>query len=48
MIVYVHKLYVCIYCNYNVYNVGLESEIYVYSPLITDCYIISSCPCTSV
>lgn len=34
MIVYVHKLYVCIYCKYNVYNVGLESEIYVYSPLL--------------
>lgn len=33
MIVYVHKLYVCIYCKYNVYNVGLESRIYVYIPL---------------
>lgn len=33
MIVYVHKLYVCIYCKYNVYNVGLESGIYVYIPL---------------
>lgn len=33
MIVYVHKLYVCIYCKYNVYNVGLKSRIYVYIPL---------------
>lgn len=27
------KLYVCIYCKYNVYNVGLEFGIYVYIPL---------------
>jgi len=33
MIVYVHKLYVCIYCKYNVYNVGLQSRIHVYIPL---------------
>lgn len=33
MIVYVHKLYVCIYCKYNVYNVGLGSGTYVYIPL---------------